>query len=372
MVVRRKDGGDRAAKESAAHPSSTVLPKPNARTEKQRPDLDVRESLPATGLEMRAKGIEPLPPLPSGVRGVRKATEADAEAIAAIQEQYQLRKIDVADHPKNGWLVQKSTPDAIRWAIGHYKDLWVAESDEGKVVGFQAVSAARFISRPAQKHKFFGRFAERARKVLASARFIYMSQVAVVPEYAGRGLAHALQARVLARYDQTYPLAAHVAVFTQADFDAWNQDPQSFSPRDNNVASHRYHQKLGYVPVAWTSDLRGTVEYNSGIEGQAPGAGSPPPVLGLLYMHFRDGAEALPYEYVDPVKAVLDTPCKAGECNSEEWANPFPPAWPDQSYDMSGDWDCGFVPNFTGMYKWYVDKLQGELARLRAPRVDED
>src|SRR5204863_45205 len=82
-----------------------------------------------------------------------------------------------------------------------------------------------------------------------SGRFIYMSQIAVDPDHRGRGLAAALQEYVLARYKKL-PLVAHVAVFTQPDFDAWSGDKKNFDPRSNNAVSHRYHQKNGYVVIA--------------------------------------------------------------------------------------------------------------------------
>jgi GNAT superfamily N-acetyltransferase len=276
------------------------------------------------GLAKRARAVEGAPPLPPGIRRVRQATRKDAEAIAAIQERYQLRKLDAADHPQNGWLVQSATPEAIRASMSLYKTFFVAENDEGKIVAYQAVCAPRFISRPANKHKFFGPYAKRALQTLQSGRFIYMSQIAIDPDHRSKGVAAAMQAKVLERY-RNYPLVAHVAVFTQDDFDA--RDPNApFEPRTNNVASHRYHQKNGYHLVGWTSDLARTVEYNSGLP--PPADGELPGVLGALYINFRDGAEDVPHEYVDPVDAVLNAPCAPGEANTAEWENPFAELWP--------------------------------------------
>jgi GNAT superfamily N-acetyltransferase len=294
------------------------------------PRIDPQPSLavpdvPSNGLVRQAPAIDPVVELPSGVRCVRRATPADAEAIAAIQEHYELRKIDVSDHPQNGWLVQKSTPDAIRFAMQRYKDYWVAESDQGKVIAFQAVCPARFISRPAGKHKLFGPYAKRALRVLESGRFVYMSQIATDPGFRGSGLAKALQARVLARY-RRQPLVAHVAVFTQQDFDARSAEGSTFEPRFNNVASHKYHQKNGYRLVGYTSDLAGTDAYNTGLPPPS-GEDALPGIAGALYIDFRDGDG--PSEYVDPVAAVLDAPCAPGDVDDEEWRNPFPDHWPD-------------------------------------------
>jgi hypothetical protein len=313
------------------------------------------------GLTKRAPAIS-LPPMPAGLKPPRRATPADAGAIAALQEHYAIRKLDVSDHPKNGWLVQKSTPDAIRFAMTHYKHFWVVEDAEGKIVAFQAICAPRYISRPVQKHKLYGPFKKRALQVLSSGRFIYMSQVAVAPEYAGRGLAKIAQAHVLAHYDKRLPLVAHVAVFTQSDFDA-RQAGKPFLPIANNLPSHRFHHKQGYVQVGWTGDIRGSVEYNSGLTpSNDPDA--PPPVVGVVWMHFRDGRENLNHPFVDPLEAVLGNGCAPGEADSKEWENAFPPTWPDMTYDMSGDWDCGFVPNFTGMLQWWESKNDNELDAL--------
>lgn len=318
----------------------------------------------SNGLVKKAPSIDPLGPLPPGIQAIRRAEPKDAEAIAAIQAKYQLRAIDAADHPANGWLVQKSAPDTIKFAMERYKEFWVAENDAGNIVAFQAVTPPRFISRPVAMHKLMGPYKSRAMKVLESGRFLYMSQIATDPDFRGKGVAAALQARVLSHF-QNVPLVAHVAVFTQNDFDHWDQDKSHFEPHDNNVVSHRYHQKHGYEPVAWTSDLQGTVEYNSGLTA-TPGEDAPPPVLGILYMNFRDGKADVPHAYVDPVQAVLDSPCKEGEAASAAWTNPFSPFWPESEYDMSGDWDCGFVPNYQGMYDFYLNKYIGELDSLRA------
>ncbi len=313
-----------AARRRALHIDDTSEPQDPRTTPEASP---LAASAPHHGLVKRAHAIDPVVELPDGVKCVRRARPEDAEAIAAIQEHYALRKIDAADHPKNGWLVQKSSPDAIRFAMRHYKDFWVAEDHAGEVIAFQTVSAARFISRPAGKHKFVGPHGRRARQVLESGRFIYMSQIAIHPAFRGKRLAAALQAEVLRWYHKSYPLVAHVAVFTQDDLDA--HDPSGpFDPRSNNVASHRLHQKGGYRFAGYTSDTRDP-RYNTGLPPPDPAGDSLPGLVGAVYVHFRDGAEDLPFEYVDPVKAVLDAPVGAGDVDGGEWKNPFPDHWPE-------------------------------------------
>src|SRR5205823_3689471 len=135
------------------------------------------------GLTHKAPEVAAIAALPPGIKCVRAATPADVEAIAAIEDRYEYRKIDASDHPANGWLVQKASPKAIEYAMQTHKDFWVAESDDGKIVAFQAVSPPRFISRPAAKHRFFGPFESRAYRTIERGEFIYMSQIATIPEY---------------------------------------------------------------------------------------------------------------------------------------------------------------------------------------------
>ncbi|MFO0723552.1 MAG: GNAT family N-acetyltransferase [Myxococcota bacterium] len=363
MKLRVDVPAKRLAVEGDSEPNNPLQNK--AKTTARPLILPGTAALEDNGLVKAAPKINPISGLPEGIKCVRKASPADADAISAIQAKYQLRSIDVADHPANGWLVQKSEPETIRFAMQRYKEFWVAEDDAGKIVAFQAVTPPRFISRPANLHKFFGSYGKRAQQVLASGNFIYMSQIATDPEHRKQGLAAALQAEVLKHF-KGLPLVAHVAVFTQDDFDHWDhQSP--FEPHSNNIISHKYHQKHGYLPVAWTSDLTGTTEYNSGLAAGKPQKDAPPPVCGMLYMNFQDGSEAVKRPYIDPVDAVLTSPCAPGEAASPEWQNPFSPFWPEKEFDMSGDWDFGFVPNFQGMYDFYMNKYIGELDALRSP-----
>jgi ribosomal protein S18 acetylase RimI-like enzyme len=311
---------------------------------------------PHHGLVKQAPRIDPVLALPEGVRTVRRATPEDAEAIAELQARCHLSNIE--DDPRGGWLLQQSTPEAIRAAMKLDKDFWIAESDEGKVVAFQIVTPARLISRPAAQHKFLGRFAERAERVLASGRFIYMSQIAVDREFRGKKLAPAMQERVLERY-QKYSLVAHVGVCTQRDFDEWKDGP--FEPASNNVASHVHHQRQGYRLVAYTSDLADT-SYNSGLA--PPGAEAEmPAVLGAMYIHFRDGAESLPFAYVDPVEAVLGAPVARGDIESTERS--FSEHWPET--DGFKDTDPTWSEDRTRRYELAKQRL--ELLFLREPDV---
>jgi hypothetical protein len=192
--------------------------------------------------------------------------------------------------------------------------------------------------------------------VIESGRFIHMSQIAVHPEMRGKKLAPAMQAEALEHY-QRYPLVAHVAVCTQRDFDEWKRDAP-FEPSSNNVASHHLHQKMGYRIVAYTSDLAGT-EYNSGLAPPGPDRDELPAVLGVMYMHFRDGAEALPHEYVDPVQAVLDAPVAPGDIGS------FAKHWPEP--DDFDDADPSWSPERARRYVDATHRL--ELIFLREPNV---
>jgi GNAT superfamily N-acetyltransferase len=332
--------------------------------------------LRSNGLVRSAPHVDLVVDLPPGVRCVRRARLEDAQAIAEIQDAYDLAKIDATDDPKRGWLVQKTKPDWIRATMGHTKDWWVAESDEGRIVAFQAVTPARYMSRPAAEHTFFGPHAKRAAEVLQSGKFIYMSQIATAPSLRGKGLAAALQTEVLKRYAK-YPLLAHVAVFTQADFDAWDGDKDNFAPRTNNIASHRYHQKQGYVPVAWTSDLAGTDAFNSGLEPSGAAheratsargpAGQPsrtegPGVLGILYVHFRDGASREDRPYIDPVKAVLEAPRDPAHARADE--PPFPAYEPSPDFEKAGQ-ENGLGGDYADIARHLEQMLRGrELRRL--------
>ncbi|MBK6683110.1 MAG: hypothetical protein IPG45_01440 [Deltaproteobacteria bacterium] len=310
--------------------------------------------------------------LPQGIREIRRARPEDAEAIAAIQSQYQFRKLDIADHPSNGWLFQMSTPDQIRVSMDQYKHFWVALGLDGKVAAYQTICPPRHISRPADKHVFLGPHAERAREILVSAEFQYMCQVAKDRRCNVPGVVASMQAHVLERY-RDLPLVAHVAVFNQDDFDAWDKK-SPFEPRSNNVASHRYHQKHGYWPVAWTSDLGHTDRYNSGLSTPANDGDGPGPVLGVLYLKFNDGTPG-PEGYLDPVREVLAAPCRPGDVAEGPWANTldlkrplddksaFPHAWPDREHDMNFD-EGGFMPNIVGLTRYFEDKHRAELDNL--------
>lgn len=310
--------------------------------------------------------------LPQGIREIRRARPEDAEAIAAIQSQYQFRKLDIADHPSNGWLFQMSTPEQIRVSMDQYKHFWVALGLDGKIAAYQTVCAPRHISRPADKHVFFGPHAERAREILVAAEFQYMCQVAKDRRCNIPKVVAAMQANVLEHYREQ-PLVAHVAVFNQDDFDAWDKR-SPFEPRSNNVASHRYHQKQGYWPVAWTSDLGNTERYNSGLSTPSNDGDGPGPVLGVLYLKFNDGTPG-PDGYLDPVRLVLDAPRKPGDVAEGPWANTldlrrpsgdpkvFPQAWPDREYDLSFD-EGNFMPNIVGLNRYFEDKHRAELDAL--------
>lgn len=298
--------------------------------------------------------------LPEGISAIRRAGPADAEGIAEIQGRLQLRKMDVSDHPENGWLLQLSTPEQIRFAMARYKDYWVAEGEGGRILAYQTVSHPRFISRPAEKHRFFGPQADRAYEIIEQASFIYMSQIASVPEGRGKGWGSALQAKALEAY-QDLPLAAHVGVFTGDDLKGWDGDPAHLVAHKNNVASHRFHQKHGYVPVAWTSDL--PVEaFNSGLPAASGGDG----VLGILYVNFRDGRVGTPESYVDPVQAVVGSPMTEADRDPSPWRNPFPFAWPDREVDLSFD-EGSFMPNVVGLQRYFEEKHEDELGSLRRP-----
>jgi hypothetical protein len=312
-------------------------------------------------LVRQARHVDPpAAALPPGVGCIRRATIADARAIAEILESYQLTKISARDHPKNGWLVQMATADQIVVMMEGYKLFFVAEALDEKVIAFQAVSTPRMISRPPSKHKFFsGANGRRAFAVLKERRFIYMSQVAVhLLHRDKKGLAAALQADVL-RQLEPLPLVAHVAVFTQADYDAWDRS-QPFDPISNNVASHKYHQKHGYVLGGWTGNLAGSIAFNTGLPSTDPTKGVPG-IVGVVYVNYRDGREDIPYTYVDPVQAVLAHPCMPGEANSDEWENAFIDYKKALSIGDIGD--EGFLSHMTWVYEYNAIRaaLQSEL-----------
>lgn len=305
------------------------------------------------------------------VHQVRRATPEDAELIASIADEYDIKKLDVSDHPENGWLLQAAKPDQIRRAMGLYKDYWIAEDKKGEAVGYQVITAPRFISRPFEKHKIVGPYAKRASQVLNSGQFIYMSQVAIRRSAAGKGAARDMQRKVLENYGDL-PLVAHVASFTQVDFDAWTDRSQPFEPKNNNVASHRYHQREGYRLVAWTSDLVGAQGYNSGVLGSEAG------VAGVLYVHFRDGAEDVyqPEDYVDPVAAIIDNPVQKGELNSGAWTNPLKAPWEGYRLDRTKLMDLltetGWPPTIKMVESLMDDAAAAELKGLQGAKAQGD
>jgi hypothetical protein len=314
---------------------------------------------PITSQGRKAPHVDPIADLPEGVRCIRRARLEDAEAIARIQDEYGLVKIDASDDPKRGWLVQKATPEWIRATMGHTKDFWVAEAFDGRIIAFQTVTAPRHISRPAAKHVFFEPYQKRALSILQSGKFIYMSQIAASRDFRSKGVAAALQEEVLKRYPK-YPLLAHVAVFTQDDFDRWDGNQETFAPHTNNVASHRYHQKHGYVPIAWTSDLARTDKYNSGIE--PPNDGESMAVCGVLYLHFRDGEPPNGRPYVDPLRLVLDTPFVA-EAQADE--SSFPAYEPSPDFEDEGRRN-GLGSDYADIARHLHEMLRGkELVRIR-------
>lgn len=371
-VHSRRDVGVGAIQELPAQDKPSVVvppalevglgPSPGVPKDEPVPDLKTlaaqRRQLTQGGKATpEVHGVSGLPP---GIKAIRRATPQDAEGIAAIQDRLHLRKLDPADHPENGWLLQLATPEQIRFSMGRYKDYWIAETVEGTVGAYQAVSHPRFISRPAEKHRFFGPDAERAYALLQSAKFIYMSQIAIAPEGRGLGWGSALQKRALAEY-QDLPLVAHVGVFTEEDLAGWNGRPETLVAHRNNVASHHFHQKLGYVPVAWTSDLPAE-SLNSGL----PPSDTHQGVLGLLYVHFREASVA-PKLYVDPVQAVIQSPMSPEERDLKPWRNPFPSAWPDREYDVSFD-EGMFVPNPVLLARHLDEQRAEELSSLRRDR----
>lgn len=310
------------------------------------------ESIPAVVL----RGRRP-------VHRVREATPADAELIAKIADQYNIRKLDVADHPENGWLLQMATPEVIKYGMGHHKDFWLAEDRQGNVLGYQVVTAPRYISRPFDNHKLVGPHQDRARKVLNSGKFLYMSQVAVNKEHMVKGAAKEMQRKVLLKYKHL-PLVAHVASFVQSDLDGWDRSGP-FDPRHNNVASHKYHQKHGYELVGWTSDIDGAPEFNTGLEPTDHG------VAGVMYMHFRDPTPDHPPErvYTDPVAAIIDNPRSEGEFENARWDNPLQVPWKAYPLDadrlMADGFADGFVPNFTVAAKQIDEQVRKERRALR-------
>lgn len=186
-----------------------------------------------------------------------------------------------------------------------------------------------------------------------------MSQVAVDPVGRGQGWGSNLQARVLKNY-QHLPLVAHVGVFTGEDLVGWDGNLNHLIARKNNVASHRFHQKHGYVPVAWTSDLP-IGALNSGL----PEANGHDGVLGVLYVNFREGREASNLPYIDPVREVLNHPIAVDDKDNSVWCNAIPSTWPDVECDLGCN-EGNFFPAGRALRQFYANRHNAELSELRS------
>ncbi|MEQ8563640.1 MAG: hypothetical protein RMA76_01985 [Deltaproteobacteria bacterium] len=292
---------------------------------------------------------------------VSQADLTDIPGILEIQKRYQLAHLDASDHPENGWLVQMTSEAQLRFAMQAFKDYWVAKDGDGTIIAYQAITAPSFISRPPEKHRYFGPRAEEAEAILRGGQFLYMSQIAAHPDHRAKGLAAALQNAALENYDPAMPLLAHAAVFTQSDFDRWD-GAAPFEAHNNNIASHKFHLKLDYEPVAWTSDIARTTQFNSGFPTNDDDTDG---ICGVLYLAFRDGRPV--DRDVDPLALVMDHPADTASLSYEAWQNPFPAGWPDFELMRASalEYDIGFLPNPTGLAEHEREINARELDRYR-------
>lgn len=299
---------------------------------------------------------------PSNVHRVRPATVADAETIAAIAADFDLRRNpEVAAHPENGWLWQSATPEQVRQAMGTHKDFWLAEDRGGQAIGYQVICPPRYICGGLANHRLLGPDADRAKEVLRSGRFLYASQLCIKKGAGQPGAARDMQRKVLAHY-RWLPLVSHVGCFFASEFEQWDQT-SPFRPRTNNVASHHFHQKQGYRLVGYvSSDLHPTL--HTGQFEAEPGTEH----TSALYLHFRDGAE-LRYskqDYVDPIAAILANEVRPEDLRRQrqELTNP----WASFPIDVSRIFARtpeGIVPQIALIEQQLLEGAAAELTNLR-------
>ncbi len=90
----------------------------------------------------------------------------------------------------------------------------------------------------------------------------------------------------------------------------------------------------------------------------------------MLYVNFRDGRENVPHEYIDPVKAVMESPLPPDARDRGEWRNPFNLNWPRDIEPDLFEYDEGFLSHsiYWRLYDYWRDRVHEELAAIRARR----
>ena len=352
MRLKGVEGERRAAAERSA--GSTQV-----RTKDQPQDTDAYDH---SGVQGRLLPTRLRRDPPSNVKRVRLATPADAETIAAIAAEYDLRQNpEVAAHPEDGWLWQSATPEQVRRAMGTHKDFWLAEDQAGQVIGYQVICPPRYICRGLDNHRLFGPDAERAKQVLQSGRFLYASQLCIKKGAGKPGAARDMQRKVLVHY-RWLPLVCHVGCFLAEEFDRWDRTGP-FQPHTNNLASLRFHQKQGYRLVGYvSSDLHPTL-YSGQFESE-PGSEH----TAALYVHFRDGAE-LRYskeDYLDPVAAILANEMHPGDLDRQrqDLSSPWK-AFRVDPYRIFKQTPQGLLPHMDLVEKLVLEGAAAELKDLR-------
>lgn len=309
------------------------------------------------------------PPKPAPVTTIRPAWAQDAFAIAKIMAEYDLPQVELSSHPQNGWLLQVSGENKV-WYSMACNDYFVTESgpEDGpkEVVAFQKVTAPRFISRPPDKHKLFDEYREVVTEMFRSGKFVYASTIAKKRGEGDGDLVAALQDEAFSHYRDELPIVSHVAVFVEGDLEGWNGDPATLDPKHNNIASHRYHQKHGFIPVAYTCDIPDP-RFNTGFKETADGATR---VCGVLYVRFPDGEIPPLSEYVDPIKLVLGAPVQPGEFDFDKpWENPLPSGYRKyvEPAQVNRPSDLGFIPSPAAYLPRVREAHRGAMLAIRKP-----
>jgi len=235
--------------------------------------------------------------------GVRRAGRADAAAIATITERLTLQAVDAGGRdPRDGWILCVSTAAQIAERMAKGSEYWVATSPTGEVIAYQEITQ-NGLPRELDLHQVVdGRDAEIRDLLEGDEPFLYMSQIAVDPDHRRQGVASRLQAEVLEHYPADCPLACHVVIYTDADYEALGGKAKRADAMPHfNDASHRYHHAAGYELVAYSCNVGGDPS-NTNVAPYTSGKAS---VCSGLYLR-RPNAEAKPY--VDPMQTVAANP----------------------------------------------------------------
>ena len=156
---------------------------------------------------------------------IRGAVPGDAEAISGVAESVFLRE---GAPMSRGFLRNRHTAEEYKRIIRETPLCLVAE-EEGKVVGFLTAFAPEKM-RPCNRAE---------REIARGEGFVYVSQVGVRPEWAGKGIGTALYVELLRETG-----GARLVI--------------TISSNPPNEASARFHNKFGFVRTKEVTEEDGT------------------------------------------------------------------------------------------------------------------